>query len=267
MPQLGYGFFPTWAMWQIDRYLGLDADQRALVSRNLDDLHDWHKQSQLPEYAAFLHEVDVQLRQPVDAADIGAWRERIKAIWPPIAARLAPPMAQLLATVRPEQVARMQQRITESNQKLRSEYLPVRGKSRETARADRIIERAEFFLGSLSGPQEAELRKQAADLPATEESFLDEREARQRAFIKLVDRFQREQPAPQAAEKLCHDYLVSLWQGRDAGRRARLDQREAAEDSVSAALLSRATDAQRSYLSSKLLGFAQDFTKLAGAAK
>ena len=267
MPQLGYGFFPTWAMWQIDRYLGLDADQRALVSRQLDDLHGWHKQSQLPEYATFLREVDAQLRQPVDAADIGVWRERIKAIWPPIAARLAPSMAQLLATVRPEQVARMQQRIAESNQKLRGEYLPTRGKSREIARGDRMIERAEFFLGSLSDQQETELRKLAADLPPTEESYLEEREARQRAFIKLVDRFQREQPAPQAAEKLCHEYLVSLWQGRDAGRRARLEQREAAEDSVSAALLSRATDVQRGYLSDKLRGFAQDFAKLAGGAK
>ena len=63
MARLGYDLLPAWSSWQLDRYLALDEDQRALVSRRLDELHRWHRRGQLPGYAEFLGEVEAQVRR------------------------------------------------------------------------------------------------------------------------------------------------------------------------------------------------------------
>jgi Family of unknown function (DUF6279) len=250
-------------MWQVDRYFGLSEQQHELVARQLDELHRWHRQSQLSQYATFLREIDDQVRNPVDPADLAEWRERIKTVWPPLAEHIAPAMAQFLVTVRLDQIERLESRMAEANRKYRKEHLPAKVKLREEARADRLVERAEFFFGKLSDQQESELRVESAALPANEEAWLAERVDRQRAFVALVKRIQRDKPAPEIAEQICRDYLLALWQGRDVERRARLDAMLAAEDAMSVGMLNRASVAQRAYLSSKLLGIAKDFNELA----
>ena len=156
MAKFGYDMLPTWAHWQIERYLSLDEDQRAIVSRRIDELHRWHRRVQLPKYVAFLSEVEDQVRTAdpartasagsVDAALIARWRDRIGEAWIPVAEHLAPGLAELALTLRPEQIERLRRRLADGDDEYREKFLAETPKARAEARADRVVKRAETCL-------------------------------------------------------------------------------------------------------------------------
>jgi hypothetical protein len=266
MAKFGYDTLPTWAHWQVERYFALDEEQREIVSRNLDDLHRWHRRSQLPQYVAFLREVDDGLRTSVDAADVARWRDRVAEAWIPLADRIAPGLAELALTLRPEQIDRMRKRLEESNEEAREKYLPI-DRPVEEVRAERVVKRAEFFFGRLTRAQQRELQTLAAVLPPSEETWLAERESRQKRFVALLRKIHRERPSRAEATRLCREYLRSMWHSHDARRRDRIDATTAASDELTAYMLARATPAQRAHLSKLLRGYAEDFASLSGIAQ
>ena len=274
MARFGYDMLPTWSHWQIERYLSLDDQQRAIVSRHIDDLHRWHRRVQLPVYVEFLGQVEERMRvaappaaaaQP-DAALVSAWRGRIGEAWTPVAERLAPGLAELALTLRPEQIERLRKRLDDADVTYREKFLPDKAADRIQARGDRVVKRAEFFLGSLDGAQERELRQLAAALPATEETWLAERQHRNRTLLALLQRIAREKPAQAQAERLTREYLLGMWTPADARRRERIEAGIAASDALAVQMLARATPTQRSHLVRTLRGYADDFRSLAGTA-
>jgi len=262
MIRLGYDTLPMWAHWQIERYLSLDDDQSRIVSRRLDEVHRWHRRTQLTQYVRFLREVDDELHDAVDADAIAAWRERVAQAWLPVAEHLAPGVAELAVTLRPEQFERMRKRLKESNETAREKQFPV-GARREEARGDRIVKRAEFFLGSLDAEQERDLRAMAARLPASEEEWMAERVARQERIVAMLEQLARERPARAEATRIAREALVGLWETR-APHHRKLDRAIQAGDKLSVQMLARATPEQRAHLTKLVRGYAQDFTDLSG---
>lgn len=121
--RLGYGAMPMWLGWQVDRHPGLDDAQRELVSAQVDALHRWHRQTQLPACTTFRASVQ---------------------------ARLAPDVAALARTLRPEQFGRMH-----------------------------------FFVGDLPGQREREVRMLAATGDALSATVLAQPEQRRQLHERL----------------------------------------------------------------------------------
>lgn len=267
MAKFGYDVLPTWAHWQVERYLNLDDAQREIVGRHLGELHRWHRREQLPEYVEFLREIDDGLRTRIDTADVTRWRERVGDAWKPIAERAAPGLAELALTLRPEQIEHLRERMRKYNDEAREKLMPDGDGAREKARAQRELERAEFALGKLGAAQAREVRTMAAALPPTEEHWFAEREARQQRFVELLERLRRERPPKAQATRLAREYLVSLWQVRDASRRRALEHSTLARDEMTAQVLASASAAQKKHASKVVRGYAEDFAALAGIAE
>ena len=264
--RLGYESLPTVAAWRIERDLDLDSQQKSMVLARLDEAHRWHRRTQLPQYSAFLRRVEERLREPVGAAEVAGWRAEALAAWVPVAEHLAPGLAELARTLRPEQIDALAASFAEQNREWRADNLPASPAARAKLRADRHEKRAEFFFGSLTREQRREIRALAEALPAPEEAWLAEREARQRAFVALLRRIVAERPAQELATAWCREYLAGLWTSRDAARAAELARLQAADNELTAQVLNRAGPAQRSALARRLRGFSDDFVALAGLA-
>ena len=260
--KLGYDTLPTLAQWRIDRYLDLDQRQREIVSRQLEGLQQWHRHAQLPQYGGFLRTVDDRLRTPGDAGQVQRWRTRVDEAWAVFAERLAAGVVELAPTLRPEQMTRLRRRLDEGNDAYRETHLPAEPLARERARADRVIKRAEFFLGDLDDAQVRELRASARSLPPAEEAWYAERLARQQRVLVALERLRGDQLPREQALQLARDTLVSMWQSQDPERRRELERAVAASDALTAATISQASAAQRAHLSRLLRGYAQDFDAL-----
>lgn len=262
MTSFGYGVIPTWAMWQLDSWLDLDDDQRALARARVDQLHVWHRTQQLPQYAAFFRAVDDKVRSGMDVDDMARWRRQVVAAWQPFAREAAPAVADLLMSLKPEQIARLRTKMVDANRKWVREHTGSDEKVL-AARHKRYAERAEFFFGDLTREQLHALRGDVAALPPNDGVMLAERQARQQRLLALIERLHQERPAPETARKWSEAYLLTLWESPDRGRQAAIEQASRASDALSVGVWSRTSEAQRRHLSGKLREFAEQATVLA----
>lgn len=273
LARFGYDAFPWWAMWQLDGYFDLDDGQRVLARQTIDDLRAWHQRSELPQYARLLKQVDERIQKADGGQDdalrpveFRAWRETLVSSWAPLVDRLSGPTAQLLGSLRPAQVEHLKAKLDEDNRDMVRKYKLDSPKGMAQARADRMIERAEFFLGRLTSDQKRELREMAADLPADENLWLAERQTRQQGLLALIERLRAEKPAPAVGAAWTRDYLMSVTSFQDPQRRERLERAQRASDELTVRVVNEASEAQRRNLSKKLREFAVDFERRAGKA-
>ncbi len=264
MTRFGYHVIPTWAMWQLDSWLSLDDDQRALARDRIDQLHFWHRTQQLPQYAAFFRTVDDKVRDGMQVEDLARWRRQVVAAWQPFAREAAPAAAELLMSLKPEQVERLRSKMLDANRKWGHEHSGSDEKVL-AARHKRYAERAGFFFGDLTREQLQALRGDLAALPPNDGLMLAERQSRQQRLLALIERLHQERPAPEVARRWSEAYLLTLWDSADHDRRAALEETSRTSDALSAAVWSRTSDAQRRHLSHRLRDFAEQATVLASA--
>jgi len=190
---------------------------------------------------------------------------RAASTLPADAEHRAPGLAELALTLRPEQIERLRRRLADGDDEYREKFLAETPKARAEARADRVVKRAETFLGRLDSAQVRELRTLAAAMPGHEDDWLAERHRRQKALVALLQKIATEQPGQREATRLTRDYLTSMWTANDERRRARLNAAIGDSDALSAQTLGKATPAQRAHLVKLVRGYADDFRALTGA--
>lgn len=269
--KLGYENLPRLATWQADRYLALDDEQEAIVGRRVGELQRWHRQTLLPVYAGFLDRIEEEVRSPVTATQVAAWRQELLDGWEPLARQLAPAVAELAVTLRPEQLSHLRGAIARANEKAAEKYHPADPALRPTVRYRSLVERTESFLGAASDAQKAAIHETLPASVGQAERWWQARFARQQAVVALLEALALEKPAPAEAERRARAVLVALFKevGEDAAREGAGAVAESAgptpspSDVLTARLLSLATPQQRRHLVSSLRDYRDDFRLLA----
>lgn len=278
--KLGYENLPRLVEWQADRYLSLDADQEALVIRHATTLQRWHRQNLLPVYAEFLRQVEEELRNPVTAGQVAEWRQTVVTGWAPLAEQLAPAVAEVAVTLRPEQLAHLREAIVKSNAKAAREYRPADPAKRKTARYKRLVERAESLLGDTNDAQKQLMRESAAAMATDEDAWWQSRLARQEAILALLGSLSTEKPQAAEATRRTRLALAGLFSHHDAAPASRpvtatpesarhralrkdVQAASAAGDDLTVGVLALATPEQRRHMIKRLDGYREDFHLLA----
>jgi hypothetical protein len=267
--KLGYDNLPTLAMWKLNSYVTLTPSQRALASRHFDELLAWHRRTQLDDYIELLRSVQKRVAAGnVTEADIQGWREEAFARIEPIADEAAPDVADVALTLTAAQIASIKAEFAEDNEKLRKEWMPPDREDRIKIRTKRYLERASFFLGNLTAEQKQTARRMAAEAPASEEVWYEQRLGRQQDLIVLLERIRSERMTKEAAALLIRDHLLRYRQLREGPDREGAKSSLAAGDAMSAALLAQATPRQRQHLNRLIqdwIDLAQELKSVPGA--
>ncbi len=205
--RLGYGNADSLARWWMDQYLEFTPEQDALVRERLTRLHLWHRQSQLPDYAVLLREArDLVDSQPTAANSLGLSESIIRRVRT-LADKAIPDVADLLPTLTPAQIDRMAARLADKNADYAKEARLAEGEpGQRKARMKRLLERAEYWFGDFSGDQEAAIRRLIDAQPTGSQFWFDERLRRQREWLEIVRKVQRERPPREAVIAMLRDY-------------------------------------------------------------
>ncbi|MGE0312967.1 MAG: DUF6279 family lipoprotein [Lautropia sp.] len=266
MVKLGYENLPMLVVWEVSGVLDLDANQKRIVERHAAEIREWHRRRQLPEYVRFIADAEAGLERAPGPETITQWRERLLASWYPLAERLAPAVAELGVTLRPAQLARLDDEFARLNRETRAEYkVDAPREVRERARRERFEKRAESLLGYLTDEQRQLIRTSSSSV-SDERAWWALREARQRMFSELLARLARERPDPERAASMARETLTGLYWAVDADVRASIERRAEAADALAAQLLQRSSVAQRRKLVETLRGYGNDFATLAARA-
>ncbi len=262
--RLGYGNADSLARWWMDQYLDFTPEQESLVRERLSRLHAWHRQTQLADYATLLTEarglVDAKPGAPEMLALTASVIRRVRSL----ADKATPDVADLLASLTPQQIDRMAARLAEKNADYAKAARLADGEAgQRKARLKRLMERAEYWFGDFSAEQEAAIQRLVDAQPSGSQFWYDERLRRQREWLDLARKVQRERPSRIEVIALLRDYAENFDMPADPARRtvAIAMRRSGAE--LAAAIHGLTTKAQREHARHKFDDLIREMTELA----
>ena len=186
--RLGYTQLDNVALWTAERYFDLDEQQKKNFRTRFYYLHRWHRDEQLPDYAAFLEQAKARLQRGLSAADVHWFLEGIHQRYVLIVNRGADDAAAILLTITPRQLTYVQKRWDDLNQRFASDnQLDASLQDRREARAQRSIKRFRDWFGDLSDKQERIIRAHVASMEMIGPLRQQDRMRRQREFMQLME--------------------------------------------------------------------------------
>ena len=244
--------------WRIDRYLDLDAGQKAWLKPRLDQHLAWHCSTQLPQLSDWLkHDRTALAAGQLDTAQVRARLADLRQALGEVASEISPTAAGLLQQLSPQQVQQLRTQMARENEKLRREFVEPPLAEQIARRIETTEERLQPWFGDLSEQQRALVRAWAERRGEQNRLWLDSRERWQAALLQELQG-RRDADFPQRIEHLLNE-RQSYWS--EAYRQSFADgERSLAE--LLGRLLASADAAQRQHLQDSVDALREDIAGL-----
>ena len=261
-----YNHGDTLLYWWMNNYLDLDSDQSGWLKRDIDNLFQWHRKTQLKDYVQLLANGQRQLAGSMTAADLAGDFQDIKARTELLAYKALPELADLARSVRPEQIAQMEKKFVKNNDDFRKKFMRGDVEERQKARYKKSMEQFELWFGSFSSEQEAVLRKASDARAFDNEIWLDERVRRQKRIVAVLHKINQEKLTKDATIAVLHNLVKELFDRFEAPeRKAFFDTYTSGTIQMILAAVRIATPAQKAHAQKRMQGWIEDFNALAQA--
>jgi hypothetical protein len=206
--KLAYHQAPHLAYWYLDGYVDFTHAQRPQVAAALQDLHRWHRQTQLPATLDTLQQLRALVPADLDAQQACTVYAELRGQLLAIPARAAPAVAALVVDLNAGQLAHLERRLTRKNAEFRHEFLDAPIPKVRAERSQKAIERAEMLYGRLDAAQR-ELIQQRLDASRFDaRQAYAERLRRQQDLLHTLRPLIDHQASPAAAQAA----VLALWE-------------------------------------------------------
>jgi len=218
--RLAYNQSPLATYWYLDGYLDFNSTQRPLVKAALDDIQQWHRQTQLPLYIETLEGLQQQMPKDMSAAQActlyAQVQDRLVVTFEGIAGRLQSEGQregsgegsdagkgagmQVLTSLDNTQLTLLKKKFARTNAQYRKDYVDGPTSRQREKRVEQVISRTESLYGSLTNQQQALLdaRLQASGLDP--ETAYAERLRRQQDVLQTLRKMSQIQSASAPAD-------------------------------------------------------------------
>lgn len=257
-----YGQADRIAVWRAEDYVDLDRAQRDWLRQRMRVLLHWHRSEQLPVWAETLRDLDLAVQDGIDGPTLDRYRQRAEGWSDAILVKAVPTMAELLASLTPEQRAELPERLEAANRELNEDYAGLdEARQREVWRG-KVRDFLEDWIGRLTPGQEMLLEAASAEVVVDNEAWID---YRRRWQDELLDRI-----ADERRPEVLGPALLELSLEREARYTPEYARVRARNDRVlrrfAVDLLGSLEDRQLDRLSGRLRRIADDFSELAAEA-
>jgi len=258
--RVGYNYADIVVRYMASNYLDLDAVQSEDLKPLIARFHEWHRENELPAYSALLRSASQRTAKGITAEDVAWGLGNARARYRRLAAKAAEDAAPVLATLAPAQLAALEHKFAERNEKYAKEFLSPDDKKRRRAQAKRMLERFRDFAGDLTPEQEARIESFALAHERHVVVRFEDRQRWQRDFVaQLRQRRQHEKLGQSLAE------MVNRPELRRSEEFLREDKRWDEDLGQLIVDLDRSlSSTQRAQVVRRLSDYAEDFSVLAG---
>ena len=192
--RLAYNQAPLAAYWYLDDYVDFSEEQKPAVKAALNELHQWHRQTQLPAYIETLQKMQRQMSEPLTPAKACEFyqevQERIMMSLEGAVRLDQTPAAsfklQKLATLDRNQLLTMERKFAKSNAKYREDYLTGSPRQMAEKRLEQAVSRTESLYGKLDDRQQALLKTRLEQSGFDPEMAYAERLRRQQDMLQAL---------------------------------------------------------------------------------
>ena len=192
--RLAYNQAPLAAYWYLDSYVDFSAEQKPVVKSALNELHHWHRQTQLPAYIETLKKMQAQLTEPLTPARAcDFYREVEERLMMSLVGAVRfeqTPSAsfnlQKLAMLDRNQLAHLERKFASSNLKYREDYMKGTPRQMREKRLEQAVSRTEMIYGKLDDRQQALLQTRLEQSGFDPEIAYAERLRRQQDMLQTL---------------------------------------------------------------------------------
>ncbi|HZW22309.1 DUF6279 family lipoprotein [Noviherbaspirillum sp.] len=266
--RLGYANGDTFVYWWLNGYVDFEDEQKPWVKAHIDRLFDWHRTTQLPDYAQLLEQVQQRLQRGQTApdevrADFNAVRKRAALVLD----KAAPELADLALSLQPQQIANLEKKFSSNNDKYRKEYLRGNIDDRQQLRFKKVMKQAEYWFGDFSQEQEASIRKMSDARPLDYEIWMAERLRRQQEMLQMLRKIQAEKPPRETVSRMIREFVARSFENFTyAENKAFFDDSTDGMARMIATIVNVATPEQKAHAIKRLQKWIEDCHALAGKA-
>lgn len=262
--RLAYGQANWLTYWWLDRHVGFDASQAPRVRAAIDQWFDWHRREGVADLAGLLEQAAVEVRGDIGPAQACTWWTRLEQRRDRYLQRLTVPMAEVAATLTPQQLVNVRERFDKVNADWREEMIDGDARQRAQASVERVVERAERLYGKLDRGQRDWIADWMRRSPWDAQRWLDEREADQRDTLVLLGELSAltgqggQNLSPAQRQDRVRAWMRQVVEPSSEVSKAQRDRVLDNQCEFAAALQSRTTPAQREHAAQTLRGWADD---------
>ncbi|EGF32761.1 putative lipoprotein [Oxalobacteraceae bacterium IMCC9480] len=265
--RLSYSNGETLSYWWLNTYVGFDQTQRAQVRTQLDNLFSWHRRTQLPDYAQLMGAGQRRLQDTATVtpeivrSDYDGLKKRVVVMLD----QALPALADLALSLSPEQIDRIENKLVDSTERYRNDYLTGDVEDRQQFRYKKVMKQAEYWFGDFSDAQESRIRRLSDARPLDNALVLADRIERRQALIALLKKIRREQAPRVAVVQALKDYTRVYYERTGNGvNMAFFAASTDAAISLTADVIAMTTPRQKAHAIRQLQDLQELFLDLAG---
>jgi hypothetical protein len=265
----GYNQAPSLLIFTwVNPHLDLTSEQDKQLRADLQLLHQWHRQQQLPVYADVLQKMAVLAPHEISGPQICALVDEFKDTLTPLLQQMSPGIVRLALKLTPAQIQRLEQQYDKDNKDYRKEWkFDATAAEQLQVQADKGVENAERLYGRLDGKQKALLKQLAKDSQFDLKKSWTERLRRQQDTAKTLQQITKSQaPLAQAQQDINALLNRSVLNSPDDAYVAYAQMRQNINCEAAAQLHNTTTAAQREQSMKTLKSYESDLRALAKAA-
>lgn len=256
--RLSYNNGAQLAWWWLDGYIDFSSDAAPRAKQAIDRWFEWHRATQLPEYATFLAGLQAQIGDPLTAQQVCRWEDQVREKLAPSIDRAVLLGAELVPTLGEAQFRHLEKAYEKKNEEMREEYLQPRPDERRKASMKRAVERLETLYGSLDEAQTKVVAAGIAASPFDPEAWLAERQRRQKDVLQTLRRLVADR-ADRDATVAALRALADRWErSSDPGYRSYQQRLGDFNCAFAAQIHNATTPAQRRAAKERLKGWEDD---------
>ncbi|MDO6426881.1 DUF6279 family lipoprotein [Thalassotalea sp. 1_MG-2023] len=254
-----YNHLDWWVGWYLDDYVDLTRDQQRNFDRKFDELHQWHRDTQLNRYIVQLKQFKSQISEGVSEEDLAEHQEKISGHWQVLMQKVAPEVAQLSLQLSKKQRESLVENIKKIRQKRIDEHENLSRKEWLAAREKEQIADLKEWVGKLTSSQKQKVNELVNGLKSEREYWLAYRKSWQQSFFTLLTPEQLDQSYVDAFTDLMINGRKQL---RSEEFLALASQNDAITREITMHILNTLTAKQRKKLLKKLDDLIEDLTEL-----
>jgi ribosomal protein L44E len=187
MIDLAYNNAPSIVSSKIDDAFDLDARQNTQLDSRLDQFFVWHREEELIRYQQLLDQAALAAADGITAVEFMELNKNVRLAWRRSLEKAIDSFGDLAVTLTPQQIENYQQYHRKSFSEFK-DYLEKSAQQREIFRVARSFDRLEDWYGGFDEFQESKIMLRLQQVPDIYEPWLRYREARQQAFISVLNR-------------------------------------------------------------------------------
>ncbi len=261
----GYNQAPSLLIFSwVNPHLDLNSEQDKQLRADLQVLHQWHRQQQLPVYADIFQKVAVLAPKEMTGPQICSLFDEFKDTLAPLSQQMSPAIARLALKLTPAQLQRLEQQYDKDNRDYRKEWkLDASADKQLQVEADKGIENAERWYDRLDKKQKALVKQLAKDSQFDLQKSWGERLRRQQDTVSTLERIAKSQQGLAWAQQEVTALLNrSLLNSPDEAYRAYVEMRKDINCEAAAQLHNSTSAAQREFTVKTLKAYEADIRAL-----